>query len=84
MLYTKWKKIYDPGTDLEVSLLATGRDGSIWVYAMGPLFRVTDGQSQEIGNVPCFRCTAMTVDGEGRLWIGGETHSGPTLWWVTP
>jgi hypothetical protein len=76
-----WVEVYDPGVDLPVSLLASGSDGAIWAYAMGPLFRVTDGEHREIGNVPCARCAAMAVDGTGRVWIGGEANFGPALWW---
>jgi hypothetical protein len=81
LLAGEWVEVYDPGTDLPFTFFAFGPYGTVWVLAGGPLFRVGDGTAQEIGSAPCFRCTDMVVDGTGRVWIAGETASGPALWW---
>jgi WD40 repeat protein len=79
-----WVEVFDPGTDFPVPFFASAPDDAFWVYALGPIYRVADGERHEIGSVPCYYCERMIVDGSGRLWIAGEGSAGTSLWWYVP
>jgi WD40 repeat protein len=79
-----WVEIYDPFDYIPFPLFTLAPDGTVWVWAGGPVYRMADGERQEIGTVPCYYCERMAMDGSGKLWIAGEGSAGISLWWYVP
>lgn len=61
------------------SSLAFGNDGTAWLCSEGSVFKLNDGQAEEIGHVPVTSCQ-IVVDGTGRIWIAGRN----SLWRLEP
>jgi streptogramin lyase len=61
------------------SSLALGGDGVAWICSEGSVYRLENGEVEDIFNIPGNQCQVI-IDGNGRIWVTNTSD----LWWIDP